>query len=774
MAGREVTHKGGVMAKVRAMIQIEGVVQGVGFRPFVYALAQRHVLTGWVLNDEKGVQIEVEGEGDRVTDFLSGISSPPLLAHVERQQVSYLPLAGYQGFEIRPSTSGDERLALISPDMTTCGDCRQELFDSQDRRFRYPFINCTNCGPRFTIIEDIPYDRAKTTMASFEMCAACSAEYHNPADRRFHAQPNACPACGPQVKLLDNTGTEVGGVDPLRETLRLLKEGRIVAIKGLGGFHLACDAAQEAVVTLLRRRKYREDKPFALMCKDLEVIERMCVVDDGSRELLASKERPIVILPRQTDNKVALSAAPGQGTLGVMLPYTPLHHLLLADGLASLVMTSGNRGDEPIAYRNAEALERLGTIADFFLVHNREIHTRCDDSVVKPFRGRPTFMRRARGFVPFPIRLQRGGKSVLACGAEGKNTFCLTKGNYAFLSHHIGDLENYETMQSFEQGIDLMMRLFKIEPAAVVHDLHPDYLSTRYALGYARGREVPRIGVQHHFAHALSCMAEYGLEGPVLAVVMDGTGYGGDETVWGGEFLEVTSMAYTRLGHLRSIPLPGGDKGAKEPWRMAAVYLDRIYGRVEGVDIPFAKGFDLAAWSLLREAMQANINSPLCSSIGRLFDAVSALIGVRQCTNYEGQAAIELEQMARQGEQGEYPFEIAEEEGTGALILNPDPLIAAVVEDIKRKTDPAIIAARFHNAMAKAIARMATRMREATGLSEIVLSGGVFQNHLLMGRAVDLLEKADFKAYIHRQVPANDGGIALGQALHALCLLGED
>jgi len=760
------------MAKVRAIIQIEGVVQGVGFRPFVYALAQRHALAGWVLNDEKGVQIEVEGDQDGVASFISALATPPLLAHVERQQVTYLLVAGYQGFEIRSSKVGEERLALISPDMTLCEDCRLELFDQADRRFRYPFINCTQCGPRLTIIEDIPYDRAKTTMACFEMCPACNREYHDPADRRFHAQPNACPVCGPQATLLDNTGAEVNSDDPISEVVQLLAAGKIVAIKGLGGFHLACDAAQEAGVSLLRRRKYREDKPFALMCKDLGVIERICVVDDVSRQLLQCKERPIVILPRRPDASVALSVAPGQGTLGAMLPYTPLHHLLFADGLASLVMTSGNRSDEPIAFDNAEALERLGQIADFFLVHNREIHTRCDDSVVKPFRGRPTLIRRARGFVPFPIQLQRGGKSVLACGAGLKNTFCLTKGGYAFLSHHIGDLENYETMQSFEQGIDLMMRLFQIEPAAVCHDLHPDYLSTRYAVGYAGGHEVPRIGVQHHFAHALSCMAEYGLEGPVLAVVMDGTGYGEDETVWGGEFLEVTARAYTRLGHLRHIPLPGGDCAAKEPWRMAAAYLDRVYGSIEKVDIPFVKGVNLTAWSLLRQAMQAGINSPSCSSIGRLFDAVSALLGVRGQINYEGQAAIELEQMARQGEQGEYPFEIGEEDGT--IIVDPDPVITAIVDEVKRSIDPSAISARFHNSLARAIARMALKMREATGLSEVVLSGGVFQNHLLMGRTVDLLEQADFKAYIHQKVPANDGGIALGQAFHALCLQGEN
>jgi hydrogenase maturation protein HypF len=757
------------MGKVRVSVQTEGIVQGVGFRPFVYDLARRHELTGWVLNDEQGVQIEVEGEADRVASFISDLSCPPPLAVVERQQVTYIPPVGSTNFQIRESIAGQERFALVSPDITLCEDCRRELFDPTDRRFRYPFINCTNCGPRFTIIQDIPYDRPKTTMASFEMCPDCSREYHDPEDRRFHAQPNACPVCGPQVKLLDATGEGVSSTDPIRETIALLTAGKIVAIKGLGGFHLACDAAHEETVALLRGRKYREDKPFALMCRAIEVIKRLCVVDDASRELLTSRERPIVILSRRADAGVARSVAPGQRTLGVMLPYAPLHYLLFADGLTSLVMTSGNVSDEPIAYKDVEAVTRLGGIADFFLVNNREIHTRCDDSVVKPFRGKVTFMRRARGYVPFPIKLPRGGKSVLACGAELKNTFCLTKGSYAFLSHHIGDLENFETMRSFEEGIALLQSLFLIEPEVVVHDLHPDYLATRYALVYAEERGVPKIGVQHHFAHALSCMAEHGLEGPALAVVMDGTGYGEDGTVWGGEFLRVTAQEYTRLGHLRTIPLPGGDKAAKEPWRMGAAYLERICGSLEKVDIPFVHGLDLGRWSLLRDAMQAGINAPLCSSTGRLFDAVSALLGVREQVNYEGQAAIELEQMADPREEGEYPMEIAEEDGVP--ILNPDPVIAAIVEAIKKGEVPGTISARFHNSLARSILQMAIQMKEKTGLSEIILSGGVFQNHLLMGTVYDLLEGEDFKVYIHHKVPPNDGGIALGQAFHAIYFL---
>jgi hydrogenase maturation protein HypF len=762
-----------MMEKVRASVLIEGVVQGVGFRPFVYDRARRHNLTGWVRNDEHGVSIEVEGEQDRVAAFLDGLSAPPPLAVVERREVTYLAVAGYQGFEIRESTGGDEeRLALISPDMTLCADCREELFNPGDRRYHYPFINCTNCGPRFTIIRDIPYDRPKTTMATFEMCPACNAEYHDPGNRRFHAQPNACPACGPRVSLLAAAGTAVAVADPIAEAIDLLARGKIVAIKGLGGFHLACDAANEGVVSLLRSRKYREDKPFALMCRDIETIERLCVVDDESRRLLLGRERPIVIIPRRGDAAVATAVAPGQRTLGVMLPYTPLHQLLFSAGSASLVMTSGNRSDEPIAFRNADAVEQLSGIADFFLVHNREIQTRCDDSVVKPLRGRPTFLRRARGYVPFPIKLKHGGKSVLACGAELKNTFCLTKGNYAFVSHHIGDLENYETMQSFEEGIELIARLFQIEPAAVVHDLHPDYLATRYALTYASDRNVPAIGVQHHHAHALSCMAEHGLEGPVLAMVLDGTGYGTDGTVWGGEFLEVTPRRYNRLGHLRQIPLPGGDRAAREPWRMAAVYLERVCGTIDDVSIPFTRGLDHAQWALLREAMAAGINSPLCSSMGRLFDAVSALIGVRERNHYEGQAAIELEQMALPDARGEYVMEIHVEDDQ--LILDPDPVIAAVIVAIIAGEAPSAISACFHNAVARGVAQMAKRMREATGLSAIVLSGGVFQNHLLMGKTLDLLGHAGFTAYCHHQLPANDGGIALGQAFHALCIQGED
>jgi hydrogenase maturation protein HypF len=754
------------MKEVRAHLIIEGIVQGVGFRPFVYGLAHRHNLRGWVLNNERGVEIEVEGEKEDVTYFLSEFSSPPPMALIERKTVTYFPVMGYHDFEIRRSIAGQERFVLTSPDIALCCDCLKELFDPDDRRYRYPFINCTNCGPRFTIISDIPYDRDKTTMAPFRMCAVCNSEYYDPISRRFHAQPNACPQCGPMIRLLTSSEMEVPTFDPIEETIKLLSEGKVIAIKGLGGFHLACDATREEVVSRLRSRKYREDKPFALMCKDVSIIEKLCLLDRASRQLLESKERPIVILPRKNNIAIAPSVAPRQGTLGVMLPYTPLHYLLFNDGLDSLVMTSGNVSDEPIAYKDTEAITRLRGIADFFLVHNREIYTRCDDSVIKPFRGTATFIRRARGYVPFPIRLGQRGECVLACGAELKNTFCLTKGNYAFLSHHIGDLQNFETMKSFEEEIEHLKRLFQIEPEIVAHDNHPNYLSTHYA----KGLGVPRVGVQHHFAHALSCMAEYGLEGPVLAVIMDGTGYGEDGAVWGGEFLEVTLRDYRRLGHLRYVPLPGGERAIKEPWRMAAAYLHRIFGGLKGINIPFVKRVDIAKWSLLSEAIAANVNSPPCSSVGRLFDAVSALVGVRDTINYEGQAAVELEQTAQDGEQGEYPFEIIEE---GTLTVNPDPIIAAIVEEITRNKSVSIISARFHNTMARVISQMANRMREWTALSDIVLSGGVFQNYLLLDRVLDLLEKDKFRVFFQQKAPPNDGGISLGQALHALYLVRE-
>ncbi|RLB05115.1 MAG: carbamoyltransferase HypF, partial [Deltaproteobacteria bacterium] len=522
-------------------------------------------------------------------------------------------------------------------------------------------------------------------------------------------------------------------------------------------------AHNERAVAMLRSRKYREDKPFAIMCPNSDVAARYCVMGEEEKALLQEKDRPILIMKKRQGTSIAPSVAPYQNTLGVMLPYTPLHHLLFEQDLTALVMTSGNVSDEPIAYKDEEALRRLKRIADYFLLHNREIYMRCDDSVLKLFRGEKTFLRRARGYVPFPIRLSHPGGSVLACGAMLKNTFCLTKGNYAFVSHHIGDLENLETLRAFETGIAHFQRLFQIEPEAVAYDLHPDYLSTRYALSL---EGLPKIGVQHHHAHALSCMAEYGLEGPLIGVTMDGTGYGEDETVWGGEFLAVELTRYRRLGHLRTIPMPGGEKAIKEPWRMAASYLQRIFGdQMWELEIEFIKRLPRDRWEVLKGMIQRGINAPLTSSAGRLFDAVSALLGIRDEVNYEGQAAIELEMIAAQDAAGVYPFTIREEEKK--FVVDPDPLILAIVDELKKGVPAPLIATRFHRTLAQIIGQMCCRIRERYSMDQVVLSGGVFQNHLLLNMVWDLLVAEGFRPFVHHKVPPNDGGISLGQALYA-------
>ncbi len=747
---------------IRVRISITGIVQGVGFRPFVYKLAKDNKLRGTVLNNERGVRVDVEGYRREVEAFLEDLNSPPPIAMIESIRIEHLPPCGYKSFTIEKSKKGGSASTFISPDVAVCKDCLQELFDPGDRRYRYPFINCTNCGPRFTIIKNIPYDRPYTTMAPFQMCDQCKAEYFNPLDRRFHAQPIACPACGPHVSLLDRHGQTIESEDAIRKTATLLKEGAIVAIKGLGGYHLACDAYNDNAVKRLRQKKYREDKPFALMCRDIETAGKLCILDESGKKDLLSPQSPIVILPKKKDIPVSPAVAPGHNFLGIMLPYTPLHHLILSEGPESLVMTSGNLSDEPIVYRNEDALERLKNIADYFLVNNRDIYVRCDDSVIKPFRGKKTFLRRARGYVPFPVVLKKKLPQVLACGGELKNTFCLTKNRYAFLSHHIGDLENWETLKAFEQSIEHFKKLFEIDPEVVVHDLHPDYLSTQYAMGL----DLPRIGVQHHFAHALSCMAEYGLAEPLLAVIMDGTGYGEDGTIWGCEFLSINGTHYRRLGHLRYIPLPGGEKAIKEPWRVAASYLDRIYGSDWlSFDLPISKKIDHNEWNLLKRGLKLRYNSPQCSSAGRLFDAVSAILGIRHTINYEGQAAIELEQLAS-SDNRVYPYKITNVEEKS--VIDPDPLIEAIVEDVFKGEDIQSISGRFHLTLAQIIIEMAVKMRDLTSYSDVILSGGVFQNHFLLELTCQKMEERGFKAYINRKVPANDGGISLGQAYYIL------
>jgi hydrogenase maturation protein HypF len=748
-------------------ILVEGVVQGVGFRPFVHALATRGGLAGWVRNTSSGVEIEIEGAADALDAFVGNlIGETPPLAHIDRVREEILAPAGHCAFEILESRDG-EGFQPLSPDVATCAECRWEVMDPRDRRFGYAFTNCTRCGPRFTIIHAIPYDRPNTTMAGFTMCKACQVEYDDPADRRFHAQPNACPDCGPRLSLVDADGRELAG-DAIVETRRLLTGGHIVAIKGIGGFHLACDATSEVSVRRLRERKGREAKPFALMVASLTEAERICVVSGKERALLTSPGRPIVLLRERPGSGIVPSVAPGLGWLGVMLPYSPLHHLLFGserDHLPPLVMTSGNRSDEPIVHDNDEALARLRGIADFFLLHDRPIHVRCDDSVTRIAVDREQPIRRSRGYAPFPVRLPFEARQILACGAELKNTICLTRGPYAFVSPHIGDLNDLETYDAYGQIVERLEDVFRIRPEAVAHDLHPDYLSTRFAEHLGPGTE--RIAVQHHHAHVAACMAEHQLVGPVIGVAFDGTGYGSDGTIWGGEFLVADYARFTRVGHLRRVPMPGGDQAAREPFRMALAHLLMACGTWDP-DLPPVRDATEAERRAIAWQIEHGVNAPLTSSAGRLFDAVAALLGVRQRARYEAQAAMELEALVDPTADGAYPVII----GDGApAVIDTRPVIRGVVADVLAGVAAPVIAARFHWTMAAMVSKMCERIREATGLNRVALSGGVFQNVTLLDAAARRLIDDGFEVFTHELVPANDGGIALGQAAVAHAVL---
>jgi hydrogenase maturation protein HypF len=744
--------------RVRSRILVEGIVQGVGFRPFVHALAHELGLAGIVGNDTTGVFVEVEGSPADVARFSDSLrTQAPPLAVVERVTADRVEPTGQGGFSIVESASGGERQTLISPDTATCEDCLRELFDPADRRHRYAFVNCTNCGPRFTIVKDVPYDRPFTTMAGFAMCAECAREYHDPASRRFHAQPLCCPDCGPTLRLIDGDGRAVDG-DPLETAAALLCGGEVMAVKGLGGYHLAAAADDDDAVAALRTRKHREDKPFAVMAADIEQARRVCLVGPADEALLASPRRPIVLLSRRSDAEVGQSVAPGNRFLGVMLPYTPLHHLLSRQLGRPFVLTSGNVSDEPIAYTDADALERLAPIADHFLVNNRPIHTRTDDSVTRSFGGRELLLRRSRGHVPQPLTLPGSlPRPVLACGAELKSTFCVGKDRRAFVSHHIGDLENFETLRSFTDGIEHFCRLFDVRPGLVAHDLHPEYLSTKYALDLD-GVELE--GVQHHHAHVASCLADNGERGPAIGVAFDGLGYGTDGTIWGGELLVADLVGFERVGHFEPVPMPGGTAAIREPWRMAAASLDLCYegGVPEDLDVVRR---NRRRWEEIVRLARARVNSPLTSSVGRLFDAVSAILGVRDRVNYEGQAAIELEQLADPKEAGVYQATI----GSGwPFRISGADLVRAVVDDLRAGEEPAIIAARFHNGVAATIVGTCEVIGARTGLRTVALSGGVFQNLLLLERTVGRLERAGFSVLLHSRVPPNDAGISLGQA----------
>ncbi len=823
-AARTLVGGAGDERRVRTRARVQGTVQGVGFRPFVYRLAREEQLGGYVLNDEHGVLLEVEGDPDAVRRFLTRLrSDAPPLASIDAVSSDALAPRHEREFRILESArTGGTSDAPVTADWATCPDCLAELTDPGDRRHRYPFINCTNCGPRFTIVRGVPYDRELTTMAPFSMCAACRREYDDPADRRFHAQPNACPECGPSVRLIEGgsgagagAGRTGGGLvragrdsaeagrdsagagrdsagagDPIGDLAERLAAGAIAAVKGLGGYHLVCDAAHEDAVAALRARKHREDKPFALMASGVQAARALIELGPEQERLLCSGQRPIVLGRRRPGARVAAAVAPGAPELGVMLPYTPLHHLLLADfgavgggGDAALVMTSGNISDEPIAYEDDDALARLRGIADLFLVHDRRIATRTDDSVARiasvAGRLRPLMIRRSRGYVPghLPLPGGAGAPPLLACGAEQKSTFCVAKGGRAWVSHHIGDLEHEATLRAFTDGIAHFQALFAVTPAVVAHDLHPDYLSTRYALE----RDGLRlIGVQHHHAHLAACLAEHGVAAePAVGAIFDGTGYGSDGTVWGGELLAGGVGDVQRAGRLWTVRMPGGAAAVRQPWRMARAWLDAAYDepRGEAGETPplprrLAGAVDPAGWAAMGRIGASAEFSPVTSSMGRLFDAVGALCGLVAEASYEGQAAVELEAAAwRAGGRGDDRYEIELRPGDDGLIIDPRRAVRAIAEDLEGAADADLVAARFHAGLARVTVDAVTAVAGERGLGSVVLSGGVFQNRLLLESVAAGCAAAGLRVLVPERLPPNDGGISYGQAAVAAAVM---
>ncbi len=757
------------MDYIARKLEVNGIVQGVGFRPFVYQLADQYHLKGEVANTSSGVTISIEGTRAHISQFIKDLSekSPPLSQIIEIIEKNQ-PLNRHTAFKIVKSRGQTAMSTLISPDVSICDDCLKEVLDPNDRRYQYPFINCTNCGPRYTIIDDIPYDRPKTSMKHFKMCPECQAEYDDPLNRRFHAQPNACAVCGPHVTLYGRDRERIDTEDPIHHSADLLKKGKILAIKGLGGYHLAADALNPNAVIRLRQRKRREEKPFAVMSFDMETIKKYSNVTTDEEALLTSHQRPIVLLRKKNSNNddgPVREVSPRNQYFGVMLPYTPLHYLLLNHGFTALVMTSGNLSEEPISIDNDDAFDRLSEIADYFLVHNRDIYLRSDDSIVRRTAGEVRFMRRSRGYVPVPVFLKNKIPPILSCGAELKNTVCLTKDKQAFISQHIGDLENPSTLDFFEMTILHMKRILAVDPEIIACDLHPDYLSTRYAMC----QDIQKIQVQHHHAHIVSCMAENKIDGPVIGLSFDGTGYGEDKSFWGGEVLIADLKNYTRAAHMSYVPMPGGEAAIREPWRMAVSYLVDAFGNeIPDTGVLGLKDIESRKIDIIKEMILKKINSPDTSSLGRLFDGVAALCGIRNKVAYEGQAAMELEMSAGEITNEGYDYEWSSGE---VLKIKPGPIIKGVVKDIKGNIHPSIISSRFHTTLIRLFTEMCSVIHKEKDLDRVVMSGGVFQNSLLLTGMVKALEEKQFKVYTHKLVPFNDGGISLGQAVVAAAVL---
>jgi hydrogenase maturation protein HypF len=747
-------------------IKVKGIVQGVGFRPFVYGLATQLHLTGWVRNSSSGVDILLNGPNEALQAFLDQLNNhPPALAKIDKITTSPFPPQNLSEFTILPSLVEDGQFVPISPDMSICADCQRELFDPSNHRYRYPFINCTNCGPRFSIIQDIPYDRPKTTMSGFKMCPVCDKEYHDPLNRRFHAQPIACEDCGPQIWFEANGTRLADREDALQLARQWLRAGKIIAIKGIGGFHLACDASNDAAVTELRSRKKRSDKAFALMAFSREIIQKYCEVSPAEADLLNSSQHPIILLESKSASTLSANVAPGQASLGFMLPYTPLHLLLLepeADYPEVFVMTSGNSSEEPVAFEDVDALNRLSGIADGFLMNDRPIHMRVDDSVYRIIENKPYPIRRSRGYAPDAVNLPLSVQPTLACGAELKNTFCLTRDQYAFLSHHIGDLENYETLASYESGIEHFKQLFRIDPKLIVADLHPDYLSTKYAQELAQRNSLPLIQVQHHHAHLASCLADAGWSSlePVIGLTFDGTGLGTDGVIWGGEVLIGGYAGFERRFHLSEAPLPGGEAAIRHPARIALAYLSH-FGLEWNPEYSAMEALCAQDRIMLQSMLTHKINTPLTTSMGRLFDAVSALIGVRETATYEGQAAIELESACDASVTDAYTLPFEREE------VQIQPLLEQIIQDLNINTSGSVISAKFHNGLAQMAVEVCDQIQRETSIRTVAFSGGVWQNKTLLIKTCELLRQKGFEVLLHHQVPTNDGGICLGQVLIA-------
>jgi hydrogenase maturation protein HypF len=745
----------------RCTITILGVVQGVGFRPFVYRMARRHGLTGSVRNCLQGALVQLEGREAALERFLDQLqSSAPDAGRYARCQVTWSEPSGVSTLSIEESLRNGTADLHPVPDLGICDACLAELFDRLDRRFGYPLLTCTECGPRFTIVHSLPYDRQRTTLAAFSTCARCRREYEDPDDRRFHAENIACPDCGPRVSLHGPDGALMSEPDAVGRAVDVLRAGGVVAIKGVGGYHLACDARNGGAVAALRRRKRREAKPLAVMVADVLEARAMCHVSDTESRLLTSAARPIVLLATRVGAGLAEEVAPGCPELGVILPYTPLHHLLLASVGTPLVMTSGNTSDEPIAYRDADALTRLRGVVDLFVTHDRPIQEACDDSVARVVGDTPRLVRRSRGYVPLAVRLPVAApRTVLACGGELKSTFALVRDGEAFLSQHLGDLTSEGAFRGFVDAVGHFRRLFDLTPEVVAHDLHPVYRSTIYAQSL---EGVERVAVQHHHAHIASCLADNGVDRPVIGVAWDGSGYGADGLVWGGEFLVADLAGFERAGHFESVPMPGGDAAVREPWRMAAVFLRAAYGAaMETLDLAFMRRLDPAAWRVLSRAADRGLNSPLTSSAGRLFDAVASLLGLRDRVAFEAQAAMELEALAEREADVVYPTTVATGE---TIVVRTTDVVRGIVDDLLREVPPSRIAARFHATLADVLAQVCECIRDRTGIATVALSGGVFQNTWLLKAAIERLDARGFEVYSHRQVPTNDGGLSLGQA----------